>query len=51
MQDAAKATTPIKPKHYKSAIKPVWCPGCGHFAVLNAITKALAQLRGAPTSS
>jgi 2-oxoglutarate ferredoxin oxidoreductase subunit beta len=34
----------IKPKQYKSDVKPVWCPGCGHFAVLNAITKALAQL-------
>ncbi len=32
----------IKPRDYKSAIKPVWCPGCGDFAVLNAITKALA---------
>jgi 2-oxoglutarate ferredoxin oxidoreductase subunit beta len=34
----------IKPKDYKSDIKPVWCPGCGDFAVLNAITKALAFL-------
>lgn len=32
------------PKDYKSGIKPVWCPGCGHFAVLNAITKALSAL-------
>jgi 2-oxoglutarate ferredoxin oxidoreductase subunit beta len=32
------------PKDYKSDIKPVWCPGCGDFAVLNAITKALAFL-------
>lgn len=32
----------LKPKDYKSDIKPVWCPGCGDFAVLNAITKALA---------
>lgn len=36
--------TPIKPKAYKSDIKPVWCPGCGDFAVLNAYTKALAWL-------
>ena len=34
----------MKPKDYKSSIKPVWCPGCGDFAVLNAITKALAYL-------
>ncbi len=31
-------------KHYKSDVKPVWCPGCGDFAVLTAITKALAQM-------
>jgi len=34
----------LKPKDYKSAIKPIWCPGCGDFAVLNAVTKALAWL-------
>lgn len=34
----------VKPRDYKSDIKPVWCPGCGDFAVLNAITKALAFL-------
>lgn len=31
-------------KDYKSEVKPIWCPGCGHFAVLNAVTKALASL-------
>ncbi|MDH3788354.1 MAG: 2-oxoacid:ferredoxin oxidoreductase subunit beta [Xanthomonadales bacterium] len=40
--DQSAATLPLKPKDYKSALKPVWCPGCGDFAVLNAITKALA---------
>jgi len=25
-------------------VKPVWCPGCGDFGVLNALTKALAAL-------
>jgi len=40
-----QATLPkLAPKDYKSDIKPVWCPGCGDFAVLNAITKALAFL-------
>jgi 2-oxoglutarate ferredoxin oxidoreductase subunit beta len=38
------AAIQIKPKDYKSALKPVWCPGCGDFAVLNAMTKALAFL-------
>jgi 2-oxoglutarate ferredoxin oxidoreductase subunit beta len=41
----SNAPVPLKPKDYKSAIKPIWCPGCGDFAVLNAITKALAWLQ------
>lgn len=36
---------PLTPKDYKSEIKPIWCPGCGHFGVLNAITKALSVLQ------
>ncbi len=31
-------------KDFKSTYKPVWCPGCGDFSVLSAITKALAEL-------
>jgi 2-oxoglutarate ferredoxin oxidoreductase subunit beta len=34
----------LRAKDYKSEIKPIWCPGCGHFAVLSAVTKALAYL-------
>jgi 2-oxoglutarate ferredoxin oxidoreductase subunit beta len=34
----------IKPKDYKTDIKPVWCPGCGDFATLSAVTKTLAYL-------
>jgi 2-oxoglutarate ferredoxin oxidoreductase subunit beta len=37
-------TTALKAKDYKSGIKPIWCPGCGHFSVLNAVTKAMAAL-------
>jgi 2-oxoglutarate ferredoxin oxidoreductase subunit beta len=40
MNDALK----LKPKEYKSGVKPIWCPGCGHFSVLNGITKAAASL-------
>src|SRR5690606_11445417 len=32
---------------YKSAYKPVWCPGCGDYSVLGSVTKALAMV-GAP---
>jgi 2-oxoglutarate ferredoxin oxidoreductase subunit beta len=45
--EQAVAQIPARPKDYKSAIKPVWCPGCGDFAVLNAMTKALA-FKGLP---
>jgi 2-oxoglutarate/2-oxoacid ferredoxin oxidoreductase subunit beta len=42
---SAPAPTPaLKAKDYKSDIKPIWCPGCGHFAVLSATTKALTHL-------
>ncbi|MBQ60454.1 MAG: 2-oxoglutarate synthase [Gammaproteobacteria bacterium] len=34
----------LKAKDYKSTVKPIWCPGCGDFSVLNAITKAMAAL-------
>jgi 2-oxoglutarate/2-oxoacid ferredoxin oxidoreductase subunit beta len=43
--DAASATPTLRAKEYKSGLNPVWCPGCGHFAVLSAITKALAYLQ------
>ncbi len=33
-----------KAKAYKSEVKPIWCPGCGDFAVLSALTKAFAYL-------
>ncbi|MCK9987585.1 MAG: 2-oxoglutarate/2-oxoacid ferredoxin oxidoreductase subunit beta [Azoarcus sp.] len=35
-------------KDYKSAVKPIWCPGCGDYSVLAAITRALASLQLAP---
>jgi len=38
----------LKAKDYKSGLKPVWCPGCGDFSVLQATTKALAELALAP---
>ena len=35
----------LKAKDFKSGVKPIWCPGCGHFSVFNAITKAMAALQ------
>ena len=34
----------LKAKDYKSDIIPIWCPGCGDFGVLAAMTKAAAYL-------
>ncbi len=34
----------FKPTEYKSAVKPVWCPGCGDHSVLLSIQRALAEL-------
>jgi 2-oxoglutarate ferredoxin oxidoreductase subunit beta len=34
----------LQAKDFKSDYKPVWCPGCGDYAVLLAIQKALASL-------
>ncbi len=45
---AAEAAIALSARDYKSATKPVWCPGCGDYAVLSSITKALAELQLAP---
>ncbi|MHB8632637.1 MAG: 2-oxoacid:ferredoxin oxidoreductase subunit beta [Thermoplasmatota archaeon] len=39
---------PLSAKDYKGSLPPVWCPGCGDFAVLNAMQKALAELQLLP---
>lgn len=31
-------------KKYISPLKPIWCPGCGDFAVLASLAKAFAEL-------
>jgi len=35
---------PATAREFKSDYKPVWCPGCGDYSVLAAVTKALATL-------
>ena len=39
--DAARE---FKPADYKSAVKPVWCPGCGDHSVLVSFQRAFAEL-------
>src|SRR3954466_5383987 len=36
------------PLSYKTDLKPVWCPGCGDFGVLNSLYRALAELKFEP---
>src|SRR3989442_15962092 len=38
----------IELQEYKSEIKPTWCPGCGDFAVLSGLQKALQLLQLKP---
>ena len=37
-----------KAKDYKSSVSPIWCAGCGHYSVLAAVTRALAELNLEP---
>jgi 2-oxoglutarate/2-oxoacid ferredoxin oxidoreductase subunit beta len=32
------------PADYKSDVTPIWCPGCGDYSVLLAVTRALAAM-------
>ncbi len=35
-------------QEYKSVIKPIWCPGCGDYGIMNSVQKALVTLDIAP---
>ena len=48
MSEAPMPSTPLGPADFKSDLKPVWCPGCGDFGVVNALAKALAKLELRP---
>ncbi len=37
-----------KPNDFKSNVKPIWCPGCGDYAVHAALMRAFAELDLAP---
>ena len=47
-EEAAPALAPasvgLSATSFKSAYKPIWCPGCGDFTVLSAVTRALASM-------
>jgi 2-oxoglutarate/2-oxoacid ferredoxin oxidoreductase subunit beta len=44
-------TAPVTPpaaRDYKSDLKPIWCPGCGDYGVVQAIYRALAAVGRPP---
>jgi 2-oxoglutarate ferredoxin oxidoreductase subunit beta len=41
-------TAALDPKTFKSDLKPIWCPGCGDFGVLQAVYRALAAVGRPP---
>jgi 2-oxoglutarate ferredoxin oxidoreductase subunit beta len=47
-QENSGATAAFSAKDYKSDLKPIWCAGCGNYAILNSLAQALAAL-GIPT--
>lgn len=38
----------LQPRDFKSELKPIWCPGCGDFGVLQAVYRALAAIGRPP---
>ncbi len=42
------ADTALVPNSFKSELKPIWCPGCGDFGVLQSIYRALAAVGKPP---
>jgi 2-oxoglutarate/2-oxoacid ferredoxin oxidoreductase subunit beta len=45
---AARPVEEYTAKDYKSDLKPIWCPGCGDFGVVQAIYRALANVGRPP---
>lgn len=40
--------TTFEPSDYRSGLKPIWCPGCGDFGVLQSIHRSLASIGRPP---
>jgi 2-oxoglutarate ferredoxin oxidoreductase subunit beta len=49
MSEAPPTTcVPIDPKEFRSGLKPIWCPGCGDYGVLQAVLRALGAIGRPP---
>jgi 2-oxoglutarate ferredoxin oxidoreductase subunit beta len=46
-----KAKAKLRPKDYKSHVKPTWCPGCGDFGVLASLYQAMSRLELDPANT
>jgi 2-oxoglutarate ferredoxin oxidoreductase subunit beta len=44
----SSAAVTFVPNDFKSDLKPIWCPGCGDFGVLQAIYRALSAIGRPP---
>jgi len=45
---ASDTTVALKSADYKTDVHSDWCPGCGDFGILNALTMALAEMQLPP---
>ncbi len=43
-----QAPVQLQTKDFKSDLKPIWCPGCGDFGVLQGLYRALASIGREP---
>lgn len=48
MTETTVEQTELLASDFKSSNKPIWCPGCGDFSVLQAITRSMAALGNPP---
>jgi 2-oxoglutarate ferredoxin oxidoreductase subunit beta len=48
MTTLARPAEEFQPKHYRSDLKPIWCPGCGDYGVVQAIYRALSAVGRPP---
>jgi 2-oxoglutarate ferredoxin oxidoreductase subunit beta len=48
MTTLARPAEEFQPKHYRSDLKPIWCPGCGDYGVVQAIYRALSAIGRPP---
>jgi len=46
--ERGSATATLTPKDFNSGLKPIWCPGCGDYGVLQGIYRALTSIGRPP---